>query len=88
VTVDTCTVAYKHITRTLKAHFRDHQLVVAYQSQLKAITMVQAREQVPVRIMNVSYQDHVLAAGTTLGHYEPAGRLLLLSDLNSSIHEQ
>lgn len=69
-TVDTARVAYKHITRMLKAHFTDHQLVVAYQSQLKAITMVQASEQVPVRIMNVSYQDHVLVAGTTWGQCE------------------
>jgi hypothetical protein len=54
--VDTARVAYKHITRMLKAHFTDHHLVMANQSQLKAIMMTQAQEQVPVRITNVGLQ--------------------------------
>jgi hypothetical protein len=36
-----------------------------------ARTLVQARQEVPVRVLNVSLQDQILARRSPLSHYEP-----------------
>ena len=37
-----------------------------------ARTLVRARPRVPVRVMNVTYQDQVLREGAIIGHGQPA----------------
>jgi hypothetical protein len=52
--------------------FRDGVLI--------AKTLVRARPNVPVRIMNVTNQDQVLSEGTTIGHGEPAMWAAVIDD--------
>jgi hypothetical protein len=43
-------------------------------------TLVEARERVPVRIVNVANQDQVLSEGTVVGHVEPVAWTMPVGD--------
>jgi hypothetical protein len=45
-----------------------------------ASTLVEARERVPVRIVNVAYRDQVLSEGTVVGHVEPVAWTMPVGD--------